>query len=124
MREMAMEGEVGNKQIILKSYVTGFPEESNMELRTATMHLKLPEGSDGVLVKNLYLSCDPLLRDLMVKSDTSYFAPFTLASVRSSSRVFYLINVCNLREIFFKKNYSLDKNNVLWKLSCWLILEM
>ncbi|PRQ55509.1 putative oxidoreductase [Rosa chinensis] len=42
---------ISNKQVILKDYVTGFPKESDMELRTATTTLKLPQGSTGVLVK-------------------------------------------------------------------------
>ncbi|KAK9921782.1 hypothetical protein M0R45_030278 [Rubus argutus] len=60
-----------NKQVILRAYVTGFPKESDMQLRTtSTITLKLPQGSTGVLVKNLYLSCDPYTRTQMQHSDT------------------------------------------------------
>ncbi|KAL6223688.1 hypothetical protein ACLB2K_002547 [Fragaria x ananassa] len=60
-----------NKQVIFKDYVTGFPKESDMELRTSTISLKLPQGSTGVLVKNLYLSCDPYMRNRMTKRETA-----------------------------------------------------
>ncbi|KAK4566936.1 hypothetical protein RGQ29_002975 [Quercus rubra] len=53
--------EVSNKQVIFKDYVTGFPKESDMYVTTSTIKLKVPEGSNGVLLKNLYLSCDPIL---------------------------------------------------------------
>ncbi|CAL5195367.1 unnamed protein product [Lathyrus oleraceus] len=60
--------QVKNKQVILKDYVTGFPKESDMNIVDSTITLKIPEGSnDLVLVKNLYLSCDPYMRGLMNK---------------------------------------------------------
>ncbi|CAN1748328.1 NADPH-dependent oxidoreductase 2-alkenal reductase [Linum perenne] len=55
-----------NKQVLLTDYVTGSPKESDFSVSTAaTISLKLPEGSDSVLVKNLYLSCDPYMRGRM-----------------------------------------------------------
>ncbi|CAL9018740.1 unnamed protein product [Prunus brigantina] len=64
--------EVSNKQVILREYVTGFPKESDLYVNsTATIKLKLSEpeheGSSKklVLVKNLYLSCDPYQRLFM-----------------------------------------------------------
>nr|AFK41083.1 unknown [Lotus japonicus] len=36
-----------------------------MEIVESTITLKLPEGSNEVLLKNLYLSCDPYMRNLM-----------------------------------------------------------
>ncbi|KAF8391754.1 hypothetical protein HHK36_021988 [Tetracentron sinense] len=64
---MAEGEEVGNKQILLRDYVSGFPKESDMALNSGTIRLKVPEGSKGVLVKNLYLSCDPYMRNRMKK---------------------------------------------------------
>jgi hypothetical protein len=52
---------VSNKQVILRDYVSGFPKESDMYVTTGTVKLKVPQGSNAVLVKNLYLSCDPYL---------------------------------------------------------------
>ncbi|KAH7545875.1 hypothetical protein FEM48_Zijuj01G0139900 [Ziziphus jujuba var. spinosa] len=55
---------VKNKQVLAKDYITGNPRESDMYLTTATTKLKLPaeEEEAAVLVKNLYLSCDPYMR--------------------------------------------------------------
>ncbi|KAJ4723811.1 2-alkenal reductase (NADP(+)-dependent) [Melia azedarach] len=67
---MAGEEAVSNKQVILNDYVTGFPKESDMKITTGSIKLKAPEGSnDTVLLKNLYISCDPYLRLLMSKPD-------------------------------------------------------
>lgn len=64
---------VKNKQVLLKNYVTGFPKESDMYISSEnTIILKVPEDSiNGVLVKNLYLSCDPYMRLLMENPETS-----------------------------------------------------
>ena len=60
---------VRNKQVILKDYVSGFPKESDMYVSSnGTMKLKVPEGSNGIVVKNLYLSCDPYMRSRMIKN--------------------------------------------------------
>nr|UWL85802.1 pulegone-reductase [Schizonepeta tenuifolia]WBW02126.1 pulegone reductase [Schizonepeta tenuifolia]7VR2_A Chain A, (-)-pulegone reductase PR1292 from Nepeta tenuifolia [Schizonepeta tenuifolia]7VR2_B Chain B, (-)-pulegone reductase PR1292 from Nepeta tenuifolia [Schizonepeta tenuifolia]7VR4_A Chain A, (-)-pulegone reductase PR1294 from Nepeta tenuifolia in complex with NADPH [Schizonepeta tenuifolia] len=69
--------EVSNKQIIFKDYINGFPKESDMILKTSTIKLKVPEGcNDAVLVKNLYLSCDPYMRSRMSKLDDNYVPIF------------------------------------------------
>ncbi|CAI0417953.1 unnamed protein product [Linum tenue] len=54
-----------NKQIVLKEYVTGAPTESHFAVTTTPVNLKAPEGSNVVVFKNLYLSCDPYLRGRM-----------------------------------------------------------
>ncbi|KAL5134164.1 2-alkenal reductase (NADP(+)-dependent) [Glycine soja] len=61
--------QVRNKQVLLKDYVTGFPKESDMNIVENTITLKLPEGSNEVLLKNLYWSCDPFMRNLMNKPE-------------------------------------------------------
>ncbi|CAE6105503.1 unnamed protein product [Arabidopsis arenosa] len=60
-----------NKQVTLKDYVSGFPKESDFDFTTTTVELKVPEGSNSVLVKNLYLSCDPYMRTRMSKPKPS-----------------------------------------------------
>ncbi|KAF4377382.1 hypothetical protein F8388_013728 [Cannabis sativa] len=73
--------EVSNKQVLLKNYVSGYPKESDMVLATSTIKLKLPEGSNGVLVKNLYLSCDPYMGPRMKNLNNGFFIePFKLGS--------------------------------------------
>ncbi|XP_047153194.1 2-alkenal reductase (NADP(+)-dependent)-like [Vigna umbellata] len=61
--------EVRNKRVVLRDYVVGFPKESDMKIVEGRIKLKLPEGSDKVIVKNLYLSCDPVMRVLMIKME-------------------------------------------------------
>ncbi|PQQ03380.1 2-alkenal reductase (NADP(+)-dependent) [Prunus yedoensis var. nudiflora] len=61
---------IRNKQVILRDYVSGFPKESDMQVvSSGTIKLKLPEGCEGVLVKNFYLSCDPYVKGRMTKRD-------------------------------------------------------
>ena len=70
--------EVRNKQVILKDYVSGFPKESDLNIVDSTITLKLPQGSnDVVLIKNLYLSCDPYMRLLMTKDTTAGLGALT-----------------------------------------------
>ncbi|KAK3028966.1 hypothetical protein RJ639_039993, partial [Escallonia herrerae] len=77
---MAGGDQVKNKQIIFKDYVSGFPKESDMVLKTGTTGLKVPQGVKGVVVKNLYLSCDPYMRSRMRDLRGSYVEPFTPGS--------------------------------------------
>ncbi|TVU15392.1 hypothetical protein EJB05_38911, partial [Eragrostis curvula] len=71
---------VANKKIVLKSYVKGSPKETDMEVvATGTAPSKLPEGSaaGSILVKNIYLSCDPYMRGRMSRPCT-YIDEFVL----------------------------------------------
>ncbi len=78
--------EVRNKKVIFRDYVSGFPKESDMQVRTGTLKLKLPEESNGILVKNLYLSCDPYMRLRMTRIEgPNVFTSFTPASVSNLS---------------------------------------
>ncbi|MED6157300.1 hypothetical protein PIB30_021951 [Stylosanthes scabra] len=61
--------EVQNKQVIFNDYVTGSPQESDFHITTSTIKLQVPQGSDAVLVKNLYLSCDPVMQFQMRKME-------------------------------------------------------
>jgi NADPH-dependent curcumin reductase CurA len=73
--------QVRNKQVILKDYVSGFPKESDMNIVDSTITLKLPQGSNELLLKNLYLSCDPYMRILMTKDTTAGLGAHTPGSV-------------------------------------------
>merc|ERR1711915_561345 len=77
--EMA-HNEVDNKQVIFKDYVTGMVKVSDLLLQSKKLPLKLKDGSQDVLVKNLYLSCDPYMRGRM-RNTPSYSATFTPGSV-------------------------------------------
>ncbi|KAM6551498.1 hypothetical protein CsatB_001306 [Cannabis sativa] len=90
--------EVSNKQVLLKNYVSGYPKESDMVLATSTIKLKLPEGSNGVLVKNLYLSCDPYMGPRMKNLNNGFFIePFKLGSLRMPGMTAYagFFEVCS-----------------------------
>jgi NADPH-dependent curcumin reductase CurA len=69
------DAEVSNKRVILKQFVTGFPTEDDMELVTATVRLTVPPGSAAVIVKNLYLSCDPYMRSRMTRHKEPSYVP-------------------------------------------------
>ena len=121
--------EVSNKQILLRDYVTGFPKESDMVLKTGTIQLKVPKGSKSIVVKNLYLSCDPRMRIKMTKLDVSsnYFDFFTPGSVLSLSlshthttsfnlSMFYLLHALEfdctpVRVIYTVKYFNFKRSN-------------
>ncbi|CAN6342417.1 unnamed protein product [Urochloa humidicola] len=73
---MSAVAEVPNRRVILKRHVTGFPAEDDMEVVSGTAHLAVPPGSTALVLKNLYLSCDPYMRGLMSKHEQpSSYAP-------------------------------------------------
>ncbi|CAA6667754.1 unnamed protein product [Spirodela intermedia] len=74
---------VRNKQVLFRGFITAAPKETDMEFRVGTAELRIPEGFKGVLVKNLYLSCDPFLRSRMREFYNSYIPPFTPGSART-----------------------------------------
>nr|XP_043605877.1 2-alkenal reductase (NADP(+)-dependent)-like [Erigeron canadensis] len=63
---------VQNKQVIFKDYIinNGSLKASNMAVTCdATIRLELPNNEDGlILTKNLYLSCDPYMKNRMLES--------------------------------------------------------
>src|SRR5437588_5564783 len=63
-----------NRQLVLVSRPTGFPEESNFQMRE--MAIPKPK-EDEVVVRTLYLSIDPLMRERM-SEESLYFPSFEL----------------------------------------------
>ncbi|XP_054819880.1 2-alkenal reductase (NADP(+)-dependent)-like [Prosopis cineraria] len=84
-------GRIRNKKVLLKDFVSGTLEETDMLVETSSVKLKLPEDSNGVLVKNIYLSCDPYMRGRMSKplfrSYIDSFQPGSLMSGFGVSKV-------------------------------------
>lgn len=77
-----MTEEIKNKQIVLKHNIDlGEVKETDFLGKTVSISLKVPEGSNGILVKNLYLSCDPNMRPRMTKMEGSYVEAFTPGQV-------------------------------------------
>ncbi|KAL6905891.1 hypothetical protein ACP4OV_003492 [Aristida adscensionis] len=82
--------EVRNKRVVLKRYVrTGWaPREEDMEVVAGTACLAVPPGSTAIVVKNLYLSCDPYMRTRMTKHQEPSFVPdFVPGEVLTNSGV-------------------------------------
>ena len=85
--------EVKNKQVIFRDYVTGYPKESDFYIKNeSTIKLKVPEGSNVVLVKNIYLSCDPTMQFQMRTSQSpSKASNFVPGSVSIYPLVFHYL---------------------------------
>lgn len=67
---------LSNKRVILKRYVTGLLSEDDMEVVTwEAPPLDVPTGSKGVVVKNLYVSCDPYMRNRMTRHELPSYIP-------------------------------------------------
>ncbi|KAH6778321.1 Zinc-binding dehydrogenase family protein [Perilla frutescens var. frutescens] len=107
-----MAEEVSNKQIILKDYVEGFPKESDLMLKTSKIKLKVPDDcNDAVLVKNLYLSCDPYMRSRMSNLIDNYIIPcFTPGSTITGNGVSRVVDSCN-------PNFK--KGDLIWGWTGW-----
>ncbi|KAI9092772.1 hypothetical protein K1719_027569 [Acacia pycnantha] len=104
-------GQVLNKQVLLKEFVSGFPKDSDMLFTTSSINLKLPEGSNGVLVKNLYLSCDPYMRGRMSKPlFPSYIDSFEPGSPISGLGVSKVID---------SRNQNFREGDLVWGPTCW-----
>ncbi|KAH6815962.1 alkenal reductase [Perilla frutescens var. frutescens] len=82
-----------NKQVILNNYVNGFAKESDMSLRISTINRKIPEGCNGaILVKNLYLSCDPYMISRMKIVEGYFIESFTPGSPIAGGGVFKVMD--------------------------------
>ncbi|KAG2602489.1 hypothetical protein PVAP13_5KG692700 [Panicum virgatum] len=68
-----------NRKVVLRGYIDRAPREDDMEfVDGGDVALRVPGGAGGpaVLVKNLYLSCDPYMRGRMRDFQGSYIPPF------------------------------------------------
>ncbi|MCL7038683.1 hypothetical protein MKW94_004560 [Papaver nudicaule] len=102
--------EVSNKQILFRDYISGSPKETDMILTTTgTIKLEVPEGSNSVLLKNLYLSCDPYMRGRMTQSD-SYVAAFTPGKPITGYAV---------SEVLDSGNPNFKKGDYVWGFAGW-----
>ncbi|KAM7489680.1 hypothetical protein LguiB_027164 [Lonicera macranthoides] len=104
--------EVRNKKVKLRDYVrNGSPKESDLCVSNEdTIKLEVPEGSNGVIVKNLYLSCDPYLQFLMKGIDTPHFTPFTPGSP---------ITGYGVAKVVDSKYPGFKKDDLIWGIVGW-----
>ncbi|GAY67820.1 hypothetical protein CUMW_259520 [Citrus unshiu] len=101
---------VSNKQVILKDYVSGFPKETDMYVTTSSIELKVPKGSNGVLLKNLYLSCDPYMRPRMTKGEGSYIESFKPGLPIVGNGV---------AKVLDSENPEFKKGDLVWGMTGW-----
>ncbi|KAK9205579.1 hypothetical protein WN943_015847 [Citrus x changshan-huyou] len=135
---MAAEQEaVSNKRVILSNYVTGFPKESDMKITCGSIKLEVADGlKDTVLLKNLYISCDPYMRERMSKLDRPSFvdsfhpviqSEFGFSADMISAHFLNLVSTC-IFEIFngdrvakvldsTHPNYA--KDDLVWGFTGW-----
>ncbi|KAK8573084.1 hypothetical protein V6N13_099899 [Hibiscus sabdariffa] len=109
---MAGEESVRNKQVVLKNYVNaGLPKESDMEIKESSVQLKVPEGTkDAILVKNLYLSCDPYMRNRLKQIEGSYVASFQIGSP---------INGYGVAKVVDSTHSGYKKGDLIWGITGW-----
>uniref|UniRef100_A0ACD5X1Q3 Uncharacterized protein n=1 Tax=Avena sativa TaxID=4498 RepID=A0ACD5X1Q3_AVESA len=115
--EMAARGEMTatNKKVVLRRYVTGYPTAEDMEVVVASgVPLRAPRGSTGaVVVKNLYLSCDPWMRWRMTKHDDGEAVPaedFVLGEA--------LVNY-TVGEVVDSTHPEFTAGELVWGMSAW-----
>ncbi|TMW82634.1 hypothetical protein EJD97_005491 [Solanum chilense] len=101
---------MNNKQIILKHYVEGYPKESDMEFKNNNIKLNIPEGSNVVVLKNLYLSCDPYMRSRMSKLEGSYVQSFTPGSP---------ITGCGVAKVLKSGDSNFQEGDLVWGMIGW-----
>lgn len=103
---------VRNKRVILRNYVSGFLKESDLDVNFSTIELKVPENQKGVvLVKNLYLSCDPYMR-LRMRNDLEdlEFSSFALNSPITG------FGVCKILD---STHQAFEKDDLVWGTTGW-----
>jgi hypothetical protein len=101
MGKNKVEDEVQNKQIIFRDYVIGYPRETDLYICTAdTIKLHVPQGSKSVLVKNMYLSCDPTMQFLMRKDESPLSGSYKYIPAGSVSDVLN-INILKLKLLIY-----------------------
>ncbi|CAN6691778.1 unnamed protein product [Malus baccata var. baccata] len=116
-----------NKQVILRDYVVkAYPKESDLcVINTATIKLKLPaetnEPADAVtsskvqlvLLKNLYLSCDPFQR-LLMESVQGLSVP-SMSSYTPGST----IHGYGVAKVLDSRNPDLKAGDLVWGTTNW-----
>ena len=102
---------VRNKQVILKDYVSGFPKETDMYMTESSIELQVPKGSNGVLLKNLYLSCDPYMRPRMTNIKGSYVESFKPGMVSALSKPLFCYRKFIIGWVLFGSTSKISSND-------------
>ncbi|GAB4825757.1 hypothetical protein Ancab_008632 [Ancistrocladus abbreviatus] len=83
-----------------------------MELKITKVNLKLPEGSDAVLVKNLYLSIDPFIWIRISK-------PSTCPGFSKSYKLGLPIRWFEVAEVVDSGHPEFKKGDLVWGMTSW-----
>ncbi|GLT45429.1 hypothetical protein SLA2020_192600 [Shorea laevis] len=103
-----------NRRVLLNNYVRGYPKVTDFRLDdSAEVHLSITDGAVAVLLKNLYLSCDPYMRHRMSNSVTH---PGTIIHSFSPDSV---LEVYGVAEVMDSTHPDFEKGNIVWGLTGW-----
>ncbi|XP_061362757.1 2-alkenal reductase (NADP(+)-dependent)-like isoform X2 [Gastrolobium bilobum] len=107
-----VEEQVSNKQVLAAGHITGNPKQTDMYLQSSTISLQLPPeaSSDAVLVKNLYLSCDPYMRGTNKTNTKRLFYSF------SPDSLIIGYGVCKVLD---SKHPDFKKGDLVWGVTKW-----
>ncbi|KAM7486779.1 hypothetical protein LguiA_002788 [Lonicera macranthoides] len=102
---------VRNMKVKLRDWVIGTPKESDMCVSSEdTIELEVPEGSNGVILKNLYLSCDPCLQFLMKGTYYGCFPPHSPGQP---------ITGYGVAKVVDSKHSDFKKGDLIWGIIGW-----
>ncbi|KAK6266368.1 hypothetical protein QUC31_017205 [Theobroma cacao] len=102
--------EASNIRVILKNYVCGFPKETDMQLVIGTLKLKVSEGCKGIVVKNLYVSCDPYMTTRMMKIQGHYVESYAPGLP---------ITGYGVAKVLDSAHPDFQKDDLVWGLTGW-----
>nr|XP_023895559.1 2-alkenal reductase (NADP(+)-dependent)-like isoform X3 [Quercus suber] len=83
-----------------------------MQVINGTMNLKLQEGSHGIVVKNLYLSCDPYMRSRMTRVE----GPNVFTSYSPGSQPLTGFGVAKVLD---SGHPNFKKGDLIWGTTSW-----
>lgn len=95
---MELQTNVRDLQVKLKRFAPDTLAETDMEVQASEITLELNEGSksrNDVLVKNLYLSCDPYMRHRLTGLNYSHHPPFQIGQVLEGLGVSQVVESAN-----------------------------
>ncbi|CAB4288920.1 unnamed protein product [Prunus armeniaca] len=108
---------MSNKQVILREYVSGrFPTEADMYVNTSSyISLKVPPQGSTVLVKNLYLSCDPMMRFLIM--DNSHHRMTKYVYCTPGSPIY--VGMARVAKVLDSSHPEFKQGDLVWGLTRW-----
>ncbi|KAK8548249.1 hypothetical protein V6N12_061167 [Hibiscus sabdariffa] len=97
-------------KVILKHYVSGSAQETDMLLTAATIKLKASPDSNAVVVKNLFLSRDPYMLFKMTGHKREFFDPYALGPP---------ITGYGVAKVLDSAHPDFAKDDLVWGITGW-----